>query len=287
MILKTVGKKAKKSGLIQITKLDGFCCGDEDKAVICTYKTVINTGDNPVIAGIVMDGEEHYFPYPITVVGDAGVEDFLVKVYAVLANMGYTPDSLAWVRDGDLLTITTDYSQVPFDLLYVGSYASPSLVAVVWTKEDCKVMGNMASTCCDVEMVYRIEEVELDPDGSPGTLTRVAIAKPVACQQDVDLRLTVINGASTEVVWDGPVNYTGVPQAGLMAGTYSVNGIIQVDVDDHTGDTEFHAVIQLLGSAAGCCEQTVSYECDTEACVGLVDTNGCFYVEADGDVIGL
>ena len=286
MILKTVGKKAKKTGLIQMTKLDGFCCGDKDKAVVCTYQTTVDIGVNPVLAGIVIAGEEYYFPYPITVAGDAGVEDFITRVYAVLASIGYTPDGLDWSRSGNLLTIMTDYSQIAFDLLYVGTYTTPAVLTVVWTKSDCKVMGNMASDCCDVEMVYRIEMLELDPVGSPGTLTRVAIAKPVSCQLEVDMTLTVINGVDTEVVWEGPINYTSTPVAGLVSGSYSVNGVIQVDVDDDLGLTEFHAVIQPL-DAAGCCEKSVSYECDTEACVGIVNTLGCYYVDAEGNVVGI
>ena len=286
MILKTVGKKAKKSGLIQLTKLDGFCCGDKDKAVACTYQAVIDIGDTPVIAGIVIAGIEYYFPYPITIAGDSGVDDFRTRVYDILAGIGYTPDGLEYSRSGNILTVTTDYSQIAFDLLYVGTYVTPSVATIVWTKSDCKVMGNMSSACCDVEMVYRIEMLELDPVGSPGTLTRTVIAKPVACQLDVSLTLTVINGVDTEVVWEGPINYPSVPVAGLVAGSYSVNGIIQIDVDDDLGTTEFHVVIEPL-DAAGCCEKSVSYECDTEACVGLANTQGCYYVDIDGNVIGL
>lgn len=286
MILKTVGKKSKRSGLIQLTKLDGFCCGDKDKAVVCSYELTMDTGDTPVIAGIVIAGSEYYFPYPITVASDAGVDDFKNKVYDILAAMGYSPDGIEYTRSGNLLTITTDYSLVSFDLLYVGTYTVPAVETIVWTKSDCKVIGNLKSDCCDVEMVYRIELLELDPEGSPGTLTRVCIAKPVSCQLEVDLTLTVINGVDTEVVWEGPINYTATPVAGLVAGSWSVNGVIQIDVDDDLGLTEFHAVIQPL-DAAGCCEKSVSYECDTEACVGLANTQGCYYVDIDGNVIGL
>lgn len=198
-ILKRKNADANPNNTLQITELNGICCGDVEKAIVCKYTVTIATGSLAAASKISIDGTEYGFGTSIDLTTDVGRTALKAAIKTALASAGYTTDGVDITASGSNVTITTNYSQATFNYLQSSTYAFSKVPF------GCKVVGNFNAKVCTAEATISIASgyVVIVPTSSE-RMTNVLIndgsadrydALPVAAAGSISGNVDSQNGA--------------------------------------------------------------------------------------------
>jgi hypothetical protein len=234
MIQKRKSSLASRTNALQIVELDGLCCDDNVRAILCTYSATIDVTSVTSVDNISIGGTVVNFASAAATGTEAGRALLVEHIKTALHSLGYTTDGIELSLDGDNLTITTAYSQVAFDFIQAGGNA--------FTKVDCKAVGPLNVSACITDVTYKESTAEAG----------YFEIKPVAANKITNV---VVNDGSGDV-FDGPLVFTDEAVAGNAV---SSDGIVYLSISglSLTGATTFTVTI----TAQGCddAEETFSY----------------------------
>jgi hypothetical protein len=155
MILKKKNLKGSSQGLLQVAELDGWCCGDVAKAIVCKHAVQVDT--LKVISGLQIGGKDFFFPSPIDVNSSIGKNALQECWRKILDELGYMYEPLRFSMSADeKMEIYTDYSQVTIDQVLVFDYSDASTTRLEFQAVDCKVIGLPKAELCKVFWLHRI-----------------------------------------------------------------------------------------------------------------------------------
>lgn len=150
MILRKKKKNGGKNAMLQPMEIDGLCCGDNKCALLRKYAVVIDLTTKTTAQSIVIDGTVYAFGCVIDLTSEKGLNQLEASIEDSLSEAGYTVDGLTYSKDGDLLTITTYWSQAVFGNINEDDTCAFNVV-------DAMVHGDTLNCdCCDAEAVCTI-----------------------------------------------------------------------------------------------------------------------------------
>lgn len=157
MILKKKNPQGSENGFFQVTEIDGWCCGDKAKAIVCKYAAQLDT--TITVSGIKVDSVDYFFPTPLDVNSPQGKEEFQKAFRRIVNDLGYIPEDLVFteVANGKL-NVYTDFAQLHFVEFIQFNYANHLSKRVAAVKTDCKIVGLRKADLCDVEWVTRFTQ---------------------------------------------------------------------------------------------------------------------------------
>mgnify|MGYP000421303865 FL=1 len=117
MILKKKNPQASPQNALQIREIDGLCCGDVAKAIVCRYAVEVDTSSVTTASKISLGGVEFAFGLSIDLTTEKGVMMLVQKIRQALAEAGYTQDGIDYTITGNTLRLEAYYSQITFDYL--------------------------------------------------------------------------------------------------------------------------------------------------------------------------
>lgn len=163
-ILRRKNADANPNNALQIRELDGICCGDVAKALVCKYTVTIPTGTQATASKISIDGTEYGFGSAIDLTTDAGRTQLKAAIKTALASAGYTQDGVDITVSGANVTVTTNYSQAVFTFLHSGTYAFTKVLG----QNGCKTVGDFNVSVCTSEATIGIDGlyIRITPFGS-------------------------------------------------------------------------------------------------------------------------
>ena len=226
MILKRKNPNANRDNVLQITTLDGLCCGDDVRAILCVYEATVDTSSVTTASLVSIGGTEYAFGMAISLTTEAGRKLLKAAIKDALHEAGYTTDGVEFSVTGDDLTITTGYSQVAFDYLQAAGNA--------FAKTTCKAVGPVNVEACLADVSYAVA------DG-------FFVIEPVAANAITNV---VVNDATADR-YDAALVYDSGTPAGNAS---SVNGKIYLSIAGftYTGAEVFTVTISSQG-----CEDAV------------------------------
>lgn len=149
MILKLKNPKSNPNNMLQITEIDGLCCGDKNCALVKKYKATIDTSTVTSLSGISLGGIEYGFGTSIDTTSASGLAMLEEKINEQIAKAGYAADGVTYTLDGNTLVIQTYYSQISFDFVNSSPTASTAFEVT-----DAMTIGDMMNcSCCDATAV--------------------------------------------------------------------------------------------------------------------------------------
>lgn len=225
MILKKKNPNSNTENALQILAVDGFCCDDPIKTIVCKYNLVIDITSVTSASLISLGGTEYPFHSgAVPTNTEAGRTALVAEIKAVLTSIGYTNDGIELALNGNNLTIAVWYSQISFDYLEAAGNA--------FTKAECKVHGDILSgTDCCTTFVYEQDADDL-------------IISPVSCMPITNV---LVNDGTNDIYNDSLGTIT--EKQGLNANITSINNQITIDTagQSYSGAVTFTVTISSQG----------------------------------------
>lgn len=234
MILKKKNPQGSEKGFFQVTELDGWCCGDKAKAIVCKYAAQLDT--TITVSGIKVDSVDYFFPTPLDVNSPQGKEEFQKAFRRIVNDLGYIPEDLVFteVANGKL-NVYTDFAQLHFVEFIQFNYANHLSKRVAAVKTDCKIVGLRKADLCDVEWLVRVTQstqanyynVYVRPVNIiPGAVYSVAINNSYAIYSgnfsDSESEISIQNSTAANVV-NGVLGFSIGELPGDFTGVGSLN----------------------------------------------------------------
>lgn len=178
MILKKKNSTTSNNNSLKILNMDGFCCGDEKRLVVCKYSVTIDSAANPIANALTVGGTTHQSPSPIDITSEAGHEMFVKFFESVLYKEGYTQDGIEITQVGDLVTFDVYFSGLSFDSITTGANVN------TFVKTECIVHGDNSdgALCCDTAVVAK----KLIPDTFTATYVNQDAGETVTVRDAAD-----------------------------------------------------------------------------------------------------
>lgn len=256
MILKKKNPQGSENGFFQVTEIDGWCCGDKAKAIVCKYAAQLDT--TITVSGIKVDSVDYFFPTPLDVNSPQGKEEFQKAFRRIVNDLGYIPEDLVFteVANGKL-NVYTDFAQLHFVEFIQFNYATHLTKRVAAVKTDCKIVGLRKADLCDVEWITRLE-LATDSNYSNVFIRPINVI-PGATYKVVSPNLGASNAPVT--IYNGNLT-DGVTQAVFIDGNRDIiveNGIIKFHILNYSSNGSFSLTVTLPDGSKCCAVKDVNY----------------------------